>query len=66
MVSDLTRELTFDELRLVVKSLGISCDALLRKMDRTGYYPETIREYEQTDTLLIKARMELLEMVRKR
>ena len=61
------RRTTLDtfELRLLVKSLGISCEALLRKMDRIGKRPDLIAEYEQMDTVLIKARMELLEQLRK-
>jgi hypothetical protein len=53
------------ELRVLVKSLSMSCDALLRKMDRIGKSPELIAEYEQLDTLVIRARMELVEQLRK-
>ena len=53
-----------DELRLICKSLAISCDAILKKMDRMGKQAELLQEYERTDSLLIKMRMALLESIK--
>lgn len=53
------------QLRVTVKSLSRSADALLGKMDRIGKTPELVAEYEALDTLIIKMRMELVEELRK-
>ena len=53
------------ELRVLVKSLSRSADAVLSKMDRVGKRPELIAEYEALDTLIIKTRLELVAELRK-
>ena len=47
-----------DELRLIVKSLSITHDALSNKLGRLKgrYYDEAVHEYRIVDTALTKAR----------
>jgi hypothetical protein len=47
-----------DELRLIVKSLSITHDALSNKLGRLKgrYYDEAVHEYHIVDTALTKAR----------
>ena len=47
-----------DELRLIVKSLSITYDALTNKLGRLKgkYYEEALSEYRLVDTALTKAR----------
>ena len=52
------------ELRVLVKSLSRSADALLGKMDRLGVTAELLAEYEKLDTLIIKTRMMLVDKLR--